>query len=152
VNGTRRAAFRRRRDQASSAADDERAGLDWYAFTLACKGVLLEGLEVAFSVVSFGSGQGCLPLAAAAAAAALVSVTVAGAIARAPLSRVPENTIKFAVGVMLTSFGIFWSVEGAGVRWPGDELALLGLLAFTTTLALTLARHLRSPRVVGTEA
>jgi uncharacterized membrane protein len=150
------AAFRRRRDQAATAADDERAGLDWYAFTLAFKGVLLEGLEVAFIVLSFGSGQGRLPLAAVAAVAALVSVTVAGAIARAPLSRVPENTIKFAVGVMLTSFGIFWSVEGAGVRWPGDELALVGLLACTTTLALTLVPHLqrqrRTLRVVGKEA
>jgi uncharacterized membrane protein len=150
------AAFRRRRDEAATAGDDERAGLDLYAFTLAFKGVLLEGLEVAFIVVSFGSGQGRLPLAAAAAVAALVSVTVAGAIARAPLSRVPENTIKFAVGVMLTSFGSFWSVEGAGVRWPGDELALLGLLALTTTLALTLVRHLqrqrRTLRMATTEA
>jgi uncharacterized membrane protein len=118
--------------------------------------VLLEGLEVAFIVVSFGSGQGRLPLAAAAAVAALGCVTVAGALALAPLSRVPENTIKFAVGVMLTSFGGFWSVEGAGVRWPGDELALLGLLAFTTTLALTLMRHLQrqrcTVRMAGTEA
>ena len=150
------AAFRRRRDQAAAASEDERAGIDWYAFTVAFKGVLLEGLEVAFIVVSFGSGQGRLPLAAAAALAALVCVAVVGAVARAPLSRVPENTIKLAVGVMLTSFGSFWAVEGTGVRWPGDELALLGLLACTTTLALTLVRHLqrqrRTLRVVGTEA
>jgi uncharacterized membrane protein len=150
------AAFHRRRDQAAKAKEDERVGLDLYAFTLAFKGVLLEGLEVAFIVVSFGGGQGRVTLAAAAAAAALICVTVAGAIARAPLARVPENTIKFAVGVMLTSFGIFWAVEGAGVTWPGDELALLGLLACTTTLALTLVRHLqrqrRTLRIVVTEA
>ncbi len=140
------AAFRRRREQAATAADDERAGLDWYAFTLAFKGVLLEGLEVAFIVVSFGSGQGRLPLAAAAAGAALVAVSVVGVLVRAPLARVPENTIKFAVGVMLTSFGCFWAVEGAGVRWPGDELALLGLLAFTTTVAVALVRRLQRQR------
>jgi uncharacterized membrane protein len=139
------AAFRRRRDQAAAAADDQRAGLDWYAFTLAFKGVLLEGLEVAFIVVSFG-GQGHLPLAAAAAGAALLTVIVAGALVRAPLTRVPENTIKFAVGAMLTSFGCFWAVEGAGVHWPGEELALLGLLAFTTALALTLLRRLKRQR------
>jgi uncharacterized membrane protein len=140
------ATFRRRRDQAAAAADDQRAGLDWYAFTLAFKGVLLEGLEVAFIVVSFGSGQGHLPLAAAAAGAALLTVTVAGALLRAPLTRVPENTIKFAVGVMLTSFGCFWAVEGAGVHWPGDELALPGLLAFTTALALSRLRRLQRQR------
>jgi uncharacterized membrane protein len=140
------AAFRRRRQQAAAAADEERAGLDWYAFTLAFKGVLLEGLEVAFIVVSFGSGQGRLALAASAAGAALLAVAVVGVLVRAPLARVPENTIKFAVGVMLTSFGCFWAVEGAAVRWPGDELALLGLLAFTTAVALTLVRRLRRQR------
>jgi uncharacterized membrane protein len=137
------AAFRRRREQASATAGGERAGLDWYAFTLAFKGVLLEGLEVAFIVISFSSGQGKLPLAVTAAAVALVVVAGAGALVRAPLARVPENRIKFAVGVMLTGFGCFWAVEGAGVRWPGDELALLGLLAFTTITALSLVRLLR---------
>jgi uncharacterized membrane protein len=150
------AAFRRRRDQAATAAADERAGLDWYAFTLAFKGVLLEGLEVAFIVVSFGSGQGRLTLVAAAAGTAFVAVSAVGMLVRAPLARVRENTIKFAVGVMLTSFGSFWAVEGAGVRWPGHELALLGLLAFTTAVALTLVRRLQRQRLalrpVGVEA
>ena len=141
------AAFRRRREQASAAADRERGGLDWYAFTLASKGVLLEGLEVAFIVISFGSGQHRLPLAATAAAVALVVVAGVGALVRAPLARVPENRIKFAVGVMLTGFGCFWVVEGTGVRWPGDELALLGLLAFTTLTALSLVRRLRRQRL-----
>jgi uncharacterized membrane protein len=108
--------------------------------------VLLEGLEVAFILVSFGGGQGHLRLAAAAAGAALVTVTVTGALVRTPLTRVPENTIKFAVGVMLTSFGGFWAAEGAGVHWPGEELALLGLLAFTTALALRLVRGLQRQR------
>jgi uncharacterized membrane protein len=150
------AAFQRLRDQATAAADDGRTGLDWYAFTLSFKGVLLEGLEVALIVVSFDSGQGRLPVAAAAAGAALVVVAAVGVLVRAPLARVPENTIKFAVGMLLTSFGSFWAVEGAGVRWPGDEAALVGLLAFTSAVALVLLRRLqrqrRALRAVGIEA
>jgi uncharacterized membrane protein len=143
------AAFQRRREQASATDDHERVGLDWYAFTLAFKSVLLEGLEVAFIVISFGSGQGRLPLAATAAAVAVVVVAGVGALVRAPLARVPENRIKFAVGVMLTGFGCFWAVEGAGMRWPGDELALLGLLAFTTVTALSLVRLLQRQRLTA---
>jgi hypothetical protein len=105
--------------------------------------VLLEGLEVAFIVISFGSGQHRLPVAATAAALALVAVAGVGALVRAPLARVPENRIKFAVGVMLTGFGCFWAVEGTGVRWPGDELALFGLLVFTSVTALSFVGLLR---------
>jgi uncharacterized membrane protein len=133
------AAFRRGREQAGTVASRQYLGLDWYSFAVAFKGVLLEGLEVALIVVSFGSGQGRLPLAASAAALALVVVAGVGALVRTPLTRVPENTIKLSVGVMLTSFGCFWAVEGLGMSWPGDELALLVLLAFmaSTTFALT---------------
>src|SRR5581483_8134715 len=99
-------------------------------FTLSFKGVLLEGLEVAFIVLTFGSTEGSIPLAAAGAAAALVLVAGVGLAVRAPLARVPENTMKLAVGLMLTTFGIFWSAEGAGARWPGSDGALLGILAF----------------------
>jgi len=109
--------------------------------------VLLEGLEVAFIVITFGSTQGRLGLAAAAAGAALVLVVVVGAIVHAPLARVPENTVKFAVGLLLTTFGTFWAAEGAGVSWPGDELALLGLLGFLTALAFLLVRLLRRERL-----
>ena len=94
---------------------------DWYAFTVAFKGVFLEGLEVAFIVVTFGGTQRNVGLAAIGAAAALVVVLIAGVIVHAPLTRVPENTMKFGVGVMLTSFGIFWAREGAGVAWPGGR-------------------------------
>jgi uncharacterized membrane protein len=141
------AAFRRGREQAAAGAGREHAGLDWYAFTLAFKGVLLEGLEVAFIVISFGGGQGRLPLAATAAGAALVVVAGVGALVRAPLARVPENRITFAVGLLLSTFGAFWAVEGAGVSWPGGELALLGLLAFMTAVALALVRLLRRQRL-----
>ena len=142
-------AFRRARDHAAAAGDEQKAGLDWYAFTVAFKGVLLEGLEVVFIVISFGSAQGRLGLAAAGAAAALVLVVVAGVLARGPLARVPENTIKFAVGLLLTSFGCFWGAEGAGVDWPGDELSLLGVLAFLGVLSFVLVRALRRQRVAG---
>jgi uncharacterized membrane protein len=124
-----------------------RAGLDWYSFTVAFKGVLLEGLEVVFIVISFGSAQDALGLAAAGAAAAFVVVVTAGVLAQGPLSRVPENTIKFAVGLLLTSFGCFWGAEGAGVDWPGDEVSLLGVIAFFVVFSFALVRVLGRRRV-----
>ena len=141
------AAFRRQREEAARAGDEQRAGLDWYSFTVSFKGVLLEGLEVVFIVISFGSAQGRLGLAAAGAAAALVLVVVAGVLARGPLERVPENTIKFAVGLLLTSFGCFWGAEGAGVHWPGDEVSLLGVVAFIGATSFVLVRLLRRQRL-----
>jgi len=135
--------FLQEREEAGHAARDVRLGLDWYSFVLCFKGVLLEGLEVAFIVITFGSTQGDVPLAAAAAGAALVLVAAVGAVVRAPLSRVPENTLKFTVGIMLTTFGIFWAAEGTGVSWPGGELALLGVLAFVALSSLALVRLLR---------
>jgi uncharacterized membrane protein len=139
--------FQAERTQAAAAVDDRRAGLDWYSFTVAFKGVLLEGLEVVFIVIAFGSAQGHLGLAAAGAAAALVVVVIAGVLAKGPLSRVSENTIKFAVGLLLTSFGSFWGAEGVGVHWPGDEASLLGVIAFFVVVSLLLARALRRRRV-----
>ena len=136
-------AFRQEREQAAAAGNVQRAGLDWYSFTVAFKGVLLEGLEVVFIVIAFGSAEGHLGLAAAGAVAALVVVLVAGLLAKGPLSRVPENTIKFAVGLLLTSFGCFWAAEGAGVNWPGDELSLLGVIAFFVVVSIVLVRVLR---------
>ena len=129
---------------ARSAERVERGGLDWYGFTLAFKGVLLEGLEVAFIVLTFGSTQGSIPLAAAGAAAALVLVAGVGIAVRAPLARVPENTMKFTVGIMLTTFGIFWATEGAGAHWPGSDTALLGVLAFVCATSALLVAHLRA--------
>lgn len=116
-------------------ADGHRPAHDWYAFTVAFKGVFLEGLEVAFIVVTFGGAQRNVGLAAIGAGAALVVVLIAGMIVHAPLTRVPENTLKFGVGVMLTSFGIFWSSEGAGIRWPDSDASLLGLIVFVVLLS-----------------
>jgi len=113
---------------------------------VAFKGVLLEGLEVVFIVITFGSAQGRLDVAIVGAVAALVVVVVAGVLARGPLERVPENTIKFAVGLLLTSFGCFWSAEGAGADWPGDELSLLALVAFLSAFSWLLVRALRRRR------
>ncbi len=141
------AAFARERDEAQRAGGTRRAGMDWYSFTLSFKGVFLEGLEVAFIVVSFGAdGRNGVLIAAAAAGVALVIVAVTGVIARAPLSRVPENTLKFAVGLLLTSFGTFWSAEGAGVSWPGSDLAILGILGFLVVVSLAAVRVLRRKR------
>ena len=119
------------------------AGFDWYGFTLSFKGVLLEGLEVVLIVVTFGSTGGHLGLAAAGAAGALVVVGGVGALVHRPLSRVPENSMKFVVGIMLTSFGVFWGGEGVGVNWPGSDLALLGVIAFFVLVALVLVADLR---------
>lgn len=116
---------------------------DWYAFTLSFKGVVLEGLEVAFIAVTFGANQHEVALAAVAAVAAVLVVTVAGIAVRAPLARVPENTMKFVVGVMLTSFGIFWGAEGAGAHWPGADLTLLVVVPAVAVFALALVAVLR---------
>lgn len=116
---------------------------DWYSFTLSFKGVVLEGLEVVFIALTFGANQHNVPLAAIAALAAVLIVTTAGVAVRAPLARVPENTMKFIVGIMLTSFGIFWGAEGAGATWPGADTALLALVPAVGVFALGLVAALR---------
>jgi uncharacterized membrane protein len=121
------------------AAGQPPPGFDGYAFAIAFKGVLLEGLEVAFIVLTLGANQQRVGLAAAAAALAVLVVVVAGILARAPLARVPENTMKFAVGVMLSSFGIFWGAEGAGASWPAGDAALLAIVPGVLIAALTIA-------------
>ena len=108
---------------------------DWYAFTLSFKGTFLEGLEVAFIVVTFGNNQRDVPVAVLGAVVAVVLVTAVGIAVRAPLAKVPENTMKFAVGTMLTSFGVFWSTEGAGAHWPGSDTALLVLVPLVALVA-----------------
>jgi uncharacterized membrane protein len=130
---------------AASVAQPGRRGLvgDWYSFTLSFKGVLLEGLEVAFIALTFGANQRNIPLAALAAVAAVVVVAAVGIAVRAPLARVPENTMKFVVGVMLTSFGIFWAAEGAGAQWPGADAALLVVVPAVAVFALVLVGLVR---------
>jgi uncharacterized membrane protein len=121
---------------------------DWYAFTLSFKGVLLEGLEVVFIVLTFGVIQkGTNPqaflLAVWAAIIAVVIVTIAGFAIQKPLSKVPENTMKFIVGILLTSFGIFWGAEGAGAHWPHQDLSLIAIIGFVITICFGLVEILK---------
>jgi uncharacterized membrane protein len=141
----------------AAPAEDRRWVGDWYAFTVSFKGVLLEGLEVVFIALTFGSNQHNLWLAALAAASAVLAVAAVGFAVRAPLARVPENTMKFVVGVMLCSFGVFWGAEGAGAEWPGGDAALLVLVptiagyAVVLVAALRRARERRSTEPAATE-
>jgi uncharacterized membrane protein len=129
---------------AKAAGVSSRRGInDWYAFTLSFKGVLLEGLEVVFIVITFGANQRNVGAAVIGAAAAVLVVTVTGIAVRAPLARVPENAMKFAVGIMLTSFGTFWGAEGAGVTWPGHDAALLVLVPVVALVSLGYTMLLR---------
>jgi uncharacterized membrane protein len=132
---------------AKAAAAGGRHGVsDWYAFTLSFKGVLLEGLEVVFIAITFGDNQRNLGLAVIGAVTAVLVVAATGVVVRAPLARVPENAMKYAVGVMLTSFGIFWGAEGAGADWPGHDAALPVVVAVTVAAALGYTAVLRRAR------
>jgi len=135
--------YQRESAAAAGAAEARGGGFDGYSFAISFKGVLLEGLEVAFIVLTFGSGQHRVALAALAAGVAVLLVAAAGVVARAPLARAPENAMKFAVGVMLSTYGMFWSVEGAGAHWPGGDAAILAILAVLLLSSLGLARVLR---------
>src|SRR5262249_24236385 len=128
---------------AAEAAPAPAGSIDWYSFALAFKSVLLEGLEVVYIVLTFGAAQHRIGLAAASAAVTMLLVAAAGAAVRGPLARVPENTLKLAVGVLLTAFGIFWSAEGLGADWPASDAALLALVAFVLVWSLALVRGLR---------
>jgi uncharacterized membrane protein len=137
-------AFEHEREAALAAGGTPSTrGVDRYAFLISFKGVLLEGLEVVFIVLTFGANQHRIPLAAAAATAAVLLVTIAGVAAHRPLTRVPENAMKFSVGVMLSSFGMFWGAEGAGAAWPGGDAALLVIVPATALAALAMVPWLR---------
>jgi uncharacterized membrane protein len=137
------ATYEEERTAARGAGTVAGEGIDAYSFTIAFKGVFLEGLEVVFIVLTFGANQHDVPLAAVAAAVAVATVTLAGVLVHAPLARVPENTLKFGVGVMLTSFGTFWGTEGAGAHWPGGDAALLVIIPATLALAAAMVRAMR---------
>jgi len=143
--------FRREQEAARAAGEERRFGLDWYAFVISFKGVFLEGLEVVFIVVTFGRNADSIGLAAAGAAVSAVIVLVVGAFAHRPLSNVPENGLKFAVGLLLSTFGVFWVGEGVGafgpggesLAWPGGDLALVALLAAWCAASYLAVRSLR---------
>ena len=123
------------------------ARLDWIAALTTFKAVLLEGLEVVFIVIALGAGRGMLIPASAGAVAACLFVAAMGLIVHRPLARVPENTLKFAVGIMLSAFGVFWTGEGLGVAWPGADFAIVGFAAMFLAVsgaAVVLARRPRA--------
>jgi Ca2+/H+ antiporter, TMEM165/GDT1 family len=123
------------------------ARLDWIATLTTFKAVLLEGLEVVFIVIALGAGRGMLVAASAGAVAACLAVAAVGLIVHRPLARVPENTLKFAVGIMLSAFGVFWTGEGLGVAWPGEDLAIVAFAVMFLAVsgaAVVLARRPRA--------
>src|SRR6266568_9583622 len=126
-----------------------RTRMDWYAFTVSFKSVLLEGLEVVFIVLTFGAVEGTLAPALLGAALAVLIVGAGGIALRAPLSRVPENALKFVVGAMLSTFGLFWSVEGLGIDWPLEDGAISLILLFVLAGSVSLISLLKQmePRV-----
>lgn len=145
----------REQTAARNAGHDIRLGLDWFAFAVAFKGVFLEGIEVVFIVITFGlaatsRGSNGMLVAAASAGVAGVLVLTAAVLVRRPLSSIPENSLKYAVGLLLSAFGTFWAVEGLGyftggasLTWPGEDWAILGLLVawlIISRVAVSLAR------------
>jgi len=119
--------------------------LDWLAGLTSFKAVLLEGLEVVFIVIAVSAGRGLLVPASAGALAACLLVAGVGFAVHRPLARVPENTLKFAVGVMLSAFGIFWTGEGLGVAWPGQDLAIIAFAALFLAVGLVAVALTRRP-------
>jgi Ca2+/H+ antiporter, TMEM165/GDT1 family len=110
--------------------------LDWVAALASFKAVLLEGLEVVFIVLAVGAGRGLVGAASLGAMTACALIVGIGLAVRRPLARLPENTLKFTVGIFLSAFGVFWTGEGLGVPWPGRDLALLGIAALFLLFAL----------------
>ncbi len=137
-------AFAQETEQLREQALRHEARLDWVAGLASFKAVLLEGIEVVFIVLAVGAGHGLLVPASIGAVAACLLVVAIGFALHRPLARVPENTLKFVVGVMLSAFGVFWTGEGLGVTWPGEDLAIIAfavLFLVTALLAVTLARR-----------
>jgi uncharacterized membrane protein len=143
------AAFSKEAAQLQAAARQRRPHLDWLAALTAFKAVTLEGLEVVFIVIAVGAGRGLLLPASIGALGACAVVLLIGVLVHKPLSRVPENTLKFAVGIILSAFGVFWTGEGLGVSWAGGDLALVGfgfafLVAGSVRRASSNGKHWRS--------
>ncbi|MBO0807466.1 MAG: TMEM165/GDT1 family protein [Actinobacteria bacterium] len=143
------------REEAAAArvAGEPAGGLDMFSFMVAFKGVFLEGMEVVFIVITFGLNAHDVPLAAASAAAAVIVVLVIALAAKKPLSMIPENLLKYGVGLLLASFGTYWAVEGIGIfragreslPWPGHDAAILVLIAAWFLLSRVFISALRTP-------
>ena len=132
--------------------DSERwvgTGVDWTAFVLALKGVLLEGVEIAFIVVSVGLAAREMTAAIVGGASALVLTAAAGSAFAAVFNRIPRSVLQLVVGILLTTFCTFWSLEGLGVEWPSSDLSIFPLLAFYAFIALSYTRIERRRVVAG---
>jgi Ca2+/H+ antiporter, TMEM165/GDT1 family len=156
------AAFAAETASLSDAAMSRGSGFEWLGGVMAFKAVLLEGLEVVFIVIAVGAGRGLVLPASLGALGACIVVLAIGAIVRRPLARVPENTLKFAVGVILCAFGVFWTGEGLGIAWPGADLMILafgaallhvglGTVAVIRHVGLQTVAVVRQPRRVVTQ-
>lgn len=137
------AIYQREVNELSKAPKFMRGRRDPVAFTISFKGVFLEGMEIVVIVISFGVPAGQLGLSSLAAAAAVLTIAIIGAFTAKPLAKMPENTMKLGVGVILATFGTFWMGEGAGVKWPGADLFLLALVAAFTASTLGMIAYLK---------
>ena len=136
--------FKTEIEQARIAVKEKRSIVsDWYAFTISYKAVVIEGIEVAFLVVTFGALQNKIPVAALSASVAVLIVIASGFLLHRPLSKVPENTMKFVVGLILTTFGIFWTTEGLGIEWSIQDLILLPIIVCLSVVSLLLVLVLK---------
>jgi uncharacterized membrane protein len=145
--------FNKQTAKAREAGNQTFLGLDYFSFIVSLKGVFLEGVEVVFIVITFGLNAKNVPVAGFAALAAIVLVTIAAVAVHGPLTKVPENTLKYGVAIMLSTFGTFWAVEGLGIftpsghslEWPGDTIALGIVLVAWFALSRVMIRVLRVP-------
>jgi Ca2+/H+ antiporter, TMEM165/GDT1 family len=131
--------------QLQELARREKQRLNWIAGVAAFKAVVLEGLEVVFIVIAVGAGRGLLWPASLGALAACALVVLAGIMVHRPLARVPENILKFGVGVMLSAFGVYWTGEGLGIGWPGEDLAIVVFALIFLAVGLITAATLKRP-------
>jgi len=143
------AAFATETEELRDQARREEARLDWLAGLASFKAVVLEGLEVVFIVIAVGSARGLLGQASVGAVAACLVVVTAGLVLHRPLARIPENTLKFAVGVLLSAFRVFWTGEGFGVLWPGGDFAILAFAGLFLMVALSAVALTQRARVAG---
>jgi Ca2+/H+ antiporter, TMEM165/GDT1 family len=147
------AEYREQTEAARRARAESHLGLDWFGFVVSFKGVFLEGVEVVFIVITFGLSASNMSVAIVGALVGVVLVLAVGAAVRGPLTQVPENTLKYGVGLLLATFGTFWAVEGLGVlgdggeslHWVLGDMFLLVLLVSWFLLSRAMIAVLRRP-------
>lgn len=129
---------------AKGAPKSAKDSIDWYSFVMVFKGVLLEGFEVVFIVIIFGSARGQTVIGITAAVAALIFVGLLGVVIHKPLSKIPENWMKLTVGLLLTTFGTYFASEGVGIVWPLSDWALMYILVVYILFSVFIINFLRA--------